>query len=84
MKKHRSDFSHHVKRKLKRFDRGIPWLAAYTGISKNYLWDLIAGRRRWNEENMRKVADVLLIDIRYVDLEDDFVYQAIIGGEDKP
>jgi len=75
------EFSERVKNKLKKLGKGVPWLADQTGISKYYLWDLLAGRRRWNEEKMGVVAETLMIEVRYIDVETDEMYRKIKGEE---
>lgn len=40
-------------------------LAKATGYSVQYIIDLLAGHRRWNETTMSKVSQVLGIKIRF-------------------
>ncbi|MGB9804089.1 helix-turn-helix domain-containing protein [Desulfofundulus sp.] len=61
------DFSAVVKEKLVQKQLKITDLARLTGLSYAYLIDLLRGRRRWNEDNMHKVCDVLGIKIEFID-----------------
>lgn len=46
-------------------------LARRSGYSQQYICDLLAGRRRWNESTMSKVCQVLGIRIQFVDDDPD-------------
>lgn len=45
-------------------------LAKATGYSYQYILDLLAGERRWNEDSINKVCDALGIEIQITCTED--------------
>lgn len=40
-------------------------LAKKTGVSSVYIYDLLKGRRRWNESMIDKVCNILGIEIEF-------------------
>ena len=59
------NFSEIVKSKLNEENIKITYLAKKTGYSVQYMSDLIAGKRRWNEKTITKVSDVLGIKVEF-------------------
>jgi len=59
------NFSEIIKNKLNEENIKITDLAKKTGYSVQYMSDLIAGKRRWNESTITKVSDVLGIKIEF-------------------
>ena len=57
-------FSKTVKHALVDADMNPSELARKTGYSAMYIHNLLNGRRRWNEESMQKVCDVLGLEFR--------------------
>lgn len=60
------NFSEIVKIKLSEENMKITDLARKTGYSIQYISDLIAGKRRWNESTITKVSDALGIKIEFI------------------
>ena len=54
-----------VKQRMKERNTNASKLASKLGMSNPYLYDLIKGRRRWNETTIQKVANELGIEIQY-------------------
>lgn len=52
-------FSEVVKRKLKDKNLSVTQLSKSVNLSIPYMYDLLKGKRRWNEPTMIKVSDVL-------------------------
>ncbi|WP_337970127.1 helix-turn-helix domain-containing protein [Virgibacillus salexigens] len=63
------NFSDEVKKLLDQRTMRYVDLARLTGYSAQHISDLIAGRRRWNEDAINKVCLVLDIKITYETLE---------------
>jgi len=61
------DFTKTVKKKMKQNNLNGNDLARKTGYSVTYIYDLLAGHRRWNETTMVKVCKALGIKIDFVD-----------------
>jgi len=59
-------FSIKVKHALVDMDINAAELARRVGYSSMYIHNLLNGRRRWNEESMQKVCDVLGLEIKVV------------------
>jgi transcriptional regulator with XRE-family HTH domain len=63
------DFSLIVKEKLAQKNLKITEFARLSGISYPYLFDLLRGRRRWNEDTIEKACAALGIEIDFKDLK---------------
>lgn len=59
-------FSINVKHALVDANMNPSELARATGYSIMYMHNLLNGKRRWNEESMQKVCDVLGLEIKIV------------------
>lgn len=57
-------FSKTVRHALVDNDMNMSDLARKTGYSMMYISNLLKGRRRWNEESMQKVCDVLGLELK--------------------
>lgn len=55
-----------IKHALVDNDMNTSDLARKTGYSVMYMSNLLNGKRRWNEESMQKVCDVLELEIKIV------------------
>jgi len=60
------DFSKVVKNQMDEANLKKSELARRTGYSYQYISDLLAGNRRWNETTITKVSEVLGIKIKFV------------------
>lgn len=60
-----------VKQKIKEKNLKMPDVASATGYSYPYCIDLVKGRRRWNEDTMRKFCKVLGIEINFTDHKEE-------------
>ena len=63
------NFSQKVKERLEKLNQTPSGLAREMGYSPQYVLDLLAGHRRWNETTMGKACEVLGIRVKFVDLE---------------
>jgi transcriptional regulator with XRE-family HTH domain len=63
------EFSLIVKEKLAQRNLKIPEFARLSGISYPYLIDLLKGRRRWNEDTIKKACAALGMEINFKDLK---------------
>lgn len=64
------NFSGEVKKTLEQREMRYVDLARMTGYSAQYISDLIAGKRRWNEDAINKVCLALDIKILYENIEE--------------
>ncbi|MED3735885.1 helix-turn-helix domain-containing protein [Virgibacillus pantothenticus] len=64
------NFSDEVKKILEQREMRYVDLARMTGYSAQYISDLIAGKRRWNEDAINKVCLALDIKILYENIEE--------------
>lgn len=60
------DFSSAVRHRLVDIDQNPSQLARQIGHTPQYVNDLLKGKRRWNEQVMGKVCDVLGLEIKIV------------------
>ena len=60
------DFTKAVKEKMKQNNMNNSDLARETGYSPQYICDLLAGHRRWNETTIDKACKALGITIEFV------------------
>lgn len=58
-------FSEVVKKALQDKGLDVKDLAAETGISITYLYELLRGEKRWNEQSISKVCEALVISIHF-------------------
>ena len=58
-----SNLSQIVKQKMKEKNLKVADLARLTDCSVPYCYDLLRGRRRWNEDTMSRFAEALGIEI---------------------
>lgn len=56
-------FSNTIKHVLVDKDMNPSDLARKTGYSAQYIHNLLKGEKRWNEESMKKVCDVLGLEL---------------------
>jgi transcriptional regulator with XRE-family HTH domain len=63
------NFSEVIKNILKSRDLRISDLARMTGYTPQYMYDLLAGNRRWNETTINKTCEALGIEILIVPKE---------------
>lgn len=56
-------FSNTIKHALVDVDMNPSDLARKTGYSPQYIHNLLKGEKRWNEESMQKVCDVLGLEL---------------------
>lgn len=56
-----------VKERMRELNISGAELARRTGYSYSYIQDLLRGRRRWNEEAIECVGDVLGLQLELVD-----------------
>ncbi|WP_312340199.1 helix-turn-helix domain-containing protein [Anaerospora hongkongensis] len=61
------DFSSVVIDKLKNLNMTKSELAKKMGYSSNYISDLLARERRWNETTTSKACEILELEVQYVD-----------------
>lgn len=61
-----SNFSDAVKHRLIDVDKSPSELAREIGYSPQYVLALVKGKKRWNEQLMDKVCDVLDLEIKVV------------------
>ncbi|MEK4236499.1 helix-turn-helix domain-containing protein [Paenibacillus sp. FSL H7-0714] len=59
------DFTSTVKNILSQNGMKNAELARQAGYSSQHIHDLLSGDRRWNEDSMNKVCDVLGIKVNY-------------------
>jgi transcriptional regulator with XRE-family HTH domain len=64
------NFTAIVKERMKELDMNRTELARGMGYSINYISDLLAGQRRWNETTISKACETLKIEIQYVCVDD--------------
>ncbi|MGG3504731.1 helix-turn-helix transcriptional regulator [Paenibacillus lautus] len=57
------NFSDAVKIAMNRAGVTKQELSESTGYSYQHIYDLLAGKRRWNEETLQKVCDALGLDV---------------------
>jgi transcriptional regulator with XRE-family HTH domain len=63
------NFSEVIKNILKSRNLRISDLARMTGYTPQYMYDLLAGNRRWNETTIHKTCEALGIEILIVPKE---------------
>jgi transcriptional regulator with XRE-family HTH domain len=63
------NFSEVIKNILKSRNLRISDLARMTGYTPQYMYDLLAGNRRWNETTINKTCEALGIEILIVPKE---------------
>jgi transcriptional regulator with XRE-family HTH domain len=63
------NFSESIKKILKDRDLTASALARMTGYTPQYMHDLLAGNRRWNETTINKTCEALGIEILIVPKE---------------
>jgi transcriptional regulator with XRE-family HTH domain len=63
------NFSEVIKNILKSRDLRISDLARMTGYTPQYMYDLLAGNRRWNKTTINKTCEALGIEILIVPKE---------------
>jgi predicted transcriptional regulator len=61
------NFSESIKQVLKSRGLNPSDLARMTGYTPQYMYDLLAGDRRWNETTMKKTCDALGLEIRIIE-----------------
>jgi transcriptional regulator with XRE-family HTH domain len=59
------NFSEEIKKIMDEKNLTIAQVAAKTGYSWQYISDLLKGKRRWNEETMSKVSEVVGLKILF-------------------
>jgi len=64
------DFSKIARRVIAEKQIKITDIQKKTGYSLQYLYELIAGKRRWNEDTISKIYDVLGIELYYKEKEE--------------
>lgn len=64
------NFSQVVLKSLKERDMNPTDLARKTDYTPQYIHNLLDGNRRWNEESMKKVCDVLGLEVKYTKREE--------------
>jgi transcriptional regulator with XRE-family HTH domain len=65
------NFTSVVKERLKETGMKRSVLARATGYSAQHIYDLLSGERRWNEESINKVCEVLGLKVEVVAEEKD-------------
>jgi len=61
-----ADFAMKIRHALVDQNMNVSDLARRTGYSPQYLHSLLKGEKRWNEESMRRVCEVLGFEIMLV------------------
>jgi len=61
------NFSSIIKNKLKEKNIKATELAREVGYTPQYICDLLAGKRRWNETTMNKVCKALNIRVEFIE-----------------
>jgi len=61
------NFSESIKKVLKDRDLNASELARMTGYTPQYIHNLLAGKKRWNETTMTKACDALGLEIKFID-----------------
>lgn len=61
------NFSESIKKFLKARDLNASELARMTGYTPQYIHNLLAGKKRWNETTMTKACDALGVEIKFID-----------------
>ncbi len=64
------DFSKIARRVIAEKQIKITDIQKKTGYSLQYLYELISGKRRWNEDTISKIYDVLGIELYYKEKEE--------------
>ncbi len=59
------NFSEEIKKIMDEKNLTVAQVAAKTGYSWQYISDLLKGKRRWNEETMSKVSEVVGLKILF-------------------
>ena len=64
------DFSKIARRVIAEKQIKITDIQKKTGYSLQYLYELISGKRRWNEDTISNIYDVLGIELYYKEKEE--------------